>query len=409
MRLLLALLCAHAWAAPIVKDVPAPHSGGEIILAVQTPILPNPGTLAAANLVPALEVPQLPTALPAAENAVPPIAQPNAAALEAAASRDESAIEEPSRTEESQAAPEPKAPLETQAADAAQKFDRAQRYHYAFTPSEKTPAPALRLNAASRNPNVLEYLKSKSFKDHLKEARRLAIETAGAASDYAIRARLRDVPPAEKINGHTRGYPIKTQSIRMTVGPEPASYDETDVQATFFHEHGHAVLNLFLHKMKSLGQQAIDRSYQVKKQKLEKTAEGKKIIARANLYHAFADPSREAFADVFRILVMRAPGAHHRPRDFSKMEEDLGSFGGEKHLELNPFRAHLWQKYLMGRLDDAGYRAQILKVLARVSFEVPEKHFKAALDGGPKTEGGIEMNQDFIDAFDRAMSQASAI
>src|SRR5437773_7958203 len=130
--------------------------------------------------------------------------------------------------------------------------------------------------------------------------------------------------------------------------------------------------------MKSLGQQAIDRSYQVKKKNIESNPAGKKIVARAKLYHRFADPSREAFADGFRILVMRAPGAHHRPRDFSKMEEDLGSFGAEKHLELNPFRAHLWNNYLKGRLDDAEYRAKILKVLAQVCFEVPELRFKAA-------------------------------
>ncbi|MBI3554068.1 MAG: hypothetical protein HY077_16350 [Elusimicrobia bacterium] len=407
MSFRLILFCAATWAAPVAKDVPAPDPGGKIVPIVSAPLVPTAGTLAAANLVPTAEIPSVPPTLPAAEAAVPRGAQPiapNAAAVEAAASRDEGALPEPPAKSES---PEP-AP-ETRAAQAAERFDKAQRFRYAFTPSQRTPAPALRLNAASRNPNVLEYLRSKSFKDHLKEARRLAVETAGGAADYAIWARLRDVPKGEKINGHTTGHPIKKQNIRMTMGPEPESYDDTDVQSTFFHEHGHAVLNLFLHAQKSAGQAALDRAYELKVKKALDTGEGKEAIRQAKLYHSFADPSRETFADVFRILVMRAPGAHHRPRDFSKMEEDLGSFGGEKHLELNPFRAHLWNKWLKGRLGDAAYRARVLQVLARVCLDVPEKHFLAALSGGAQTEGGVEMNQDFIDAFDRAMSASPSI
>jgi hypothetical protein len=343
--------------------------------------------------------------IPIAEPASPQLAaELNPGAVEAAAGRDEAALAEPAVESAG-----PEAAPETKAAEAAQKFDGTRRYRYVFTPSDRTPAPALRLNAASRNPNVTDYLRGKDFKDHLKEARRLSIETAGRASDYAIRVRLKDVPKDEKINGHTWGHPIKKQTIRMTVGPEPESYDDTDVQATFFHEHGHAVLNMFLHKKKSLGQKALDRAYQVDKQKLKDTVEGTKIVARAKLYHAFADPSRESFADVFRILVMRAPGANHRPRDFSKMEEELGSFGAEKHLELNPFRAHLWQNYLKGKLDDATYRSLILAKLAQVSFEVPEKRFLAALAGGPRTEGGLEMNDEFIKAFDAAMAAPASI
>jgi hypothetical protein len=404
VNLALAVLCAAAIAAPVVKDVPAPDAGTKLVPALQTTVVPTAGVLSAANLAPTLEVP----ALPVAE--VPPSVSPppSAASIEIGANADAGLLDErpaPPPLAAPESRPETKG-AENDAVEAAERFDKSQRYRYKFVSSERTPAPSLSLNAASRNPTVLDYLRGKSFKDHLKEARRLAVATAGSALDYAVSVRLRDVPKGEKINGHTRGQPIKKQSIRMTVGPEPEKYDDTDVQSTFFHEHGHAVLNVYLHKRGSLGQKAIERGSEVKRRKLTDTEDGKFALAESKLYHGFADPSRELFADVFRILVMRAPGATHRPRDFSKMEEALDSIGGEKHVELNPFRARLWNRYLEGKLDDASYRARLLAVLARVCYEIPERHFIAAHEGGPASQDGEAMNREFIEAFDSAMSAA---
>jgi hypothetical protein len=273
------------------------------------------------------------------------------------------------------------------------------------------------MQVRSKIPALLQYVREKFLAD-LNGALALARTVlSGDLSLNALDITSRDVKPGEQRNGGTDFDSETRQTIRVLSSPVDTGDDVEYFRSTLFHEFGHFIRNLFL--VQQAAPSYLDfRANQVLFRNSEKdfSPEGMQAaglaLDLAALYKGIETPFSELIADVFRVLLLRRPG--YASRDFSTMNADPTGFDTDsEHQIYNPFRAHLWQTYLSGRLGEPGLAARILTALMRVSVQLVEEQYfpgKAQISqkgihasqvDRPSTE---TLNRTLIQRFDTAMS-----
>jgi hypothetical protein len=273
------------------------------------------------------------------------------------------------------------------------------------------------MQARSQDPALLRYLREQ-FPADLSGALALARHVlSGDLSSNALDMSSRDAKTGEQRNGATDFDSEKRQSINALYAPTESGDGVEYFRSTLFHEFGHYVRNLFLVQQASPAY--LDyRANQVlfKNSENDFTAEAMKAadsaLNLAALYRGIETPFSELIADVFRVILLRRPG--YASRDFSKMSADPAGFDADsEHQIYNPFRAHLWQTYLSGRLEEPEPAARILATLMRVGMQLVEEQYfpgqaqlsqkgvPASQIDHPSTE---TLNRTLIQRFDAAMN-----